>query len=894
MTRRRALWRLPCFVPSFNNVMHEYTHHIERLAAASVLLVGCDFDGTISALTSPPSAARPLASAVEVLEEIASLPTTHSAVISGRPLAELRERLQSDSTDARSRIRHVGSHGAEYDDSPTVPLAGTWLSLLDRVAGELQSLATKTPGAIVERKSRGVAFHTRLADAPTSDRALSAAAAIITSHHGLQLRHGSRVVEGTVGNENKGEAIARLRRICGASSVVFAGDDLTDEHAFLRLGPGDLSLKVGPGETVAMARVAEPANVVEFLVALLAARREHLRRHAPIPLNQLSVLSDLRTAALIAPDASLVWLCAPRVDSPPIFASLLDPDVGGTFSIEPIGAAPPIDSLPHQRAVADALIIATDLGNVRVLDYLDCDPVRAFQRAGRTDFIRVLSGRGRVRIRFCPRLDFGRVPTHLSPCENGLRVLGAPEPITLVCPGLMWNITTDGPHHVATCELDLRDHPVPIELRIGTSSDRPSVRPEAERRLTTARFWSQWTDSLRLPRIAPRHVRRAALLLRSLIHGPTGALAAAATTSLPEHLGGQRNWDYRYCWPRDAAMAAAALTRLGNFGTAIRFLDFLVRVIDRCDSPGRLRPLYAIDGSETGPEAEIGGLRGYAGSLPVRIGNAASMQVQLDVFGPITDLIARVAERGLPLSPDHWRITRAMVQAVSDRWQEPDHGIWEVRTEQSHHTHTKVMCHHTISRALVVQEHATGERSTDWATLAEKIRDEILANAYSPALGAFCGTYSSNSLDAAALSIGLTGLVSTGDPKFASTVDAINRSLREGNTVRRYAIDDGLPGREGGFTLCTGWLVEGLAACGRVEEAAELYRGTLACSGPTGTICEEHDHATNTPLGNVPQAYSLLAIINGAFALEAAGVDPRSIPDREGDMSEVELMEPHQ
>ena len=365
-------------------------------------------------------------------------------------------------------------------------------------------------------------------------------------------------------------------------------------------------------------------------------------------------------------------------------------------------------------------------------------------------------------------------------------------------------------------------------------------------------------------------------------HGPTGAITAAGTTSLPEHLGGVRNWDYRHCWPRDAALAAAALMRLGNTGTAMRLLDWLLSVVDRCESPDRLRPIYTVTGADLGPEAEISSLSGYGDSRPVRIGNAAAQQVQLDVFGPIVDLVAMLAERGSPISPDHWRLTRAMVAAVEARWHEPDHGIWEIRGPTRHHVHSKCMCFLTIDRALVVHEAVMGKPNHAWTTLRDQIRADVLAHGFSDSAGAFVSHYGSTELDAAALYVGLTGLIDHRDPRWARTVDAIDAGLRRGPIVQRYLFDDGLPGPEGGFYICTGWLIEALLTLGRRHQALALFEQFAALAGPTGIFAEQYDATDHLALGNVPQAYSHLALINAAVALHArdtaaapgAGVKP--------------------
>jgi len=680
------------------------------------------------------------------------------------------------------------------------------------------------------------------------------------------------VIEFLADMVTKGDGIRRIRHRVGASAVVFIGDDLTDEHGFLALGSGDAGVKIGPGDTRAQFRLGGIDQVARLLALLADDREAWVRGRRLMPITAHSMLSDQRTVALVTPHARVTWLCLPRIDSPPLFAELLGGSAAGFFEIAPVDPAGP----PTQVYDGDSLVLQTRWPQCTVTDYLDCGSGRAFQRAGRSDLIRVVEGTSICRVRFAPRLDFGRVGTRLAVREHGLEVEGSSDPLLLHSPGVQWRVSVDGPHQTADAEIDPRSGPIVFELRAGSANDRPHSQSERQRRQSTQRFWSGWADSLRLPTIASEQVKRSALLLRALVHGPTGAIAAAATTSLPEHLGGQRNWDYRYCWPRDSAMAAAALVRLGNTGTAMRLLDWLARVVDQCESPGRLRPIYTVDGHELGPEAEIGGLIGYGGSLPVRVGNAAAQQVQLDVFGPITDLIALLAEQGAPISPDHWRMTRSMVEAVESRWQEPDHGIWEIRGEREHHVHSKVMCFHTINRALVVHDYVIGRTNPAWSELRDRIRADVMKNGFSASANSFTSAYGRVDLDAAVLSVGLTGLVDARDPRFIATVDAVERHLRVGGTVLRYRFDDGLPGPEGGFHLCTGWLIEAQAISGRLTEAAELFGELLGCVGPTGILSEQLEPELGMPLGNAPQAYSHLALINAALCLEQAGSTMKS------------------
>jgi GH15 family glucan-1,4-alpha-glucosidase len=272
-----------------------------------------------------------------------------------------------------------------------------------------------------------------------------------------------------------------------------------------------------------------------------------------------------------------------------------------------------------------------------------------------------------------------------------------------------------------------------------------------------------------------------------------------------------------------------------------------------------------------GSEGDINGLAGYGGSLPVRIGNAAANQVQLDVFAPIVDLVAMLAERGAPVSPDHWRLVRSMMQAVAARWMEPDHGIWEIRGPKQHHVHSRVMCWHAISRGLAVEEFVTGSRTGMFEQLCGEIAADVLRSGWNEEVGAFTIAYGERALDAAALTVGLTGLLPADDPRFVSTVEKVGTGLRGGYGLYRYRMEDGLAGDEGTFLLCSAWYIEALVMIGRVAEAREWFERYVGLAGPTGLLAEEHDPQLDVALGNYPQAYSHLGLINCAVVLAAAG-----------------------
>lgn len=831
---------------------------LDDLAEAPILLVVCDYDGTLAPLVDDPSAALPERAAIDALRRCAGLSSTFGAILTGRSVAALR-----GVAGELDGLLLVGMHGAESGDRG-IRLDQAARTLLDRVKDSIRAVVAAGPGLLWEEKPAGVALHYRTASAEIGETACRRALAELESLPGLVIRQGKHVLEFLVVSTDKGEGVRSLIHRTGALRTIVIGDDLTDEDAFAALGPLDLAVKVGEGDSVAAHRVSDPHDVAALLDRLAASRAASLARHEPLRLEACRLLSDQRTVAVVH-EASIQWLALPRADSSPLFAALLGAGAGD-FTVAPLAGGPPRSSAYE----GDAFTLETAWDGVRVVDYLDISGGRAFQQAGRVDLVRVIENSAPVRVRFAPRLDFGRLATRLELRDGGLEVAGSVDPIVLKAPGVAWTLVEEGMHVAAEAVLPPAAVGAPwiLELRYGTASLRPNSDPEEVRRSAARRFWSGWADSLTLPNLQRDSVRRSALVIKALSYGPSGAILAAATTSLPEQLGGTRNWDYRFCWPRDASLAAAALVRLGNTGHALRLLDWILTVVDRCESPDRLHPIYTVTGGHLPSEGEIGHLEGYGRSRPVRIGNAAAHQVQLDVFGPIVDLAAMLAERGAPVAPNHWRLVRAMARAVEARWREPDHGIWEMRLERRHHVHSKAMCWHTIDRALVVEEALLGTQDSAWIALREEIRDDLLANAWNERLGAFAGAYEHGYLDAGVLRLGPIGLVASDDPRWVATVERIDAVLRDGPTVRRYDIDDGLPGPEGGLHICTGWLVEALLSIGRREDALRLFESFAALVGDGGILTEEWDPRDRRALGNFAQVYSHLALINAAVALD--------------------------
>ncbi|MCE9618466.1 MAG: trehalose-phosphatase [Planctomycetes bacterium] len=843
-------------------------NRLTSLARTPQLLVACDYDGTLAEIAADPARTIPNEASLDSLRALAELEGTWAAIVSGRSLKDLAALVPL----GRS-VMMIGSHGAEWKN-PGVPLSPEQRDRLGQVAGILADVARKTKGASFELKPAGAALHVRGATGDSGDAAIAEAVSQCEVLSGVYVRHGSKVVEFAVVETNKGDSVRRVRFATGATSVIFLGDDLTDEDVFKSLDANDVAVKVGPGETAARDRVPGIADVAEILRELAALRARWIRERNLVALDQCAILSDQRTMAVVSPGARISWLCLPRLDSTAIFAELVGDPTAGFFEVAPAGGGEPL----RCGYDGDSFVLVTEWSNLRVTDYLDCSAGRAFQKAGRTDLVRLIEGTSAARIRFAPRLEYGRIATQLRARENGLAIEGSNDPIVLRSPGVPWTIVGEGVHHAAEAMVHPSEGPVVLELRYGTASMNALAEEELQRREQSRRFWSGWAGTLRLPAQCPEIVKRSALVLKALCYGPTGAIAAAATTSLPEQLGGIRNWDYRYCWPRDASKTAAALVRLGNTGHALKFLDWMLEVVDHCETPERLHPIYSLSGGHLPPEAELSHLAGFAQSRPVRIGNAAANQVQLDVFGPIVNLVAMLVERGAPIAPDHWRLVRSMVRAVESRWREPDHGIWEMRLERRHHVHSKIMCWHTIDRALVVEEAVCGSRNPEWIALGNSIREEVLVRGWSQTLGAYSGAYDHDYPDAAVLKIGLTGLIDPKDPRWIATVNVVSGQLRCGPTVRRYRIDDGLPGAEGGMHICTGWLVESLVTLGRIDEAASLFKDFSALVKGPGILTEQFEPRHGSAVGNLAQAYSHLALIDAAMALDRAGTSQQRSP----------------
>ncbi|WP_433564271.1 trehalose-phosphatase [Nocardia sp. CA-151230] len=840
----------------------ELRRALSAIARVPRLLVASDYDGTIAPIVSDPTKAYPHRESVSALRALAGLTGTTAAVISGRALRDLAalSRLPVE-------VQLIGSHGSEFDVGFVHAIDNDAKQLLQEVTTTLTQIAQDNPGASVEIKPASVALHVRNASPEIGRRAVFAVRQGPASWVGVQTTEGKEVIELAVVETDKGAALDIVRHQQGASAALFIGDDVTDEKAFKRLSGPDVGIKVGDGESMAEYRVASTEEVSKALAFLLEERRTWLAGASAPRIERLTMLASPRSKALVTPDGTVTWLCHPEPDSAAVFAHLLGGPGAGHFTIQPERASLPLS----QRYVDGTMTVETRWSSLQVVDYLPHDVVPE-----RTDLTRVITGDAKAVITFAPRPEFGQVPVRLLPATGGLKVEGPNDPIVLRSPGVEWEITDDGNHHTARAVVDPRQGPIVLEMRCGTSDLAPAMRAESDRRREAERYWAEWVGTLELPPLKPDLMKRSALTLRGLVHSPSGSILAAATTSLPEDIGGVRNWDYRYCWLRDASLTASALVSLGSLGEAEDLLAWVHRVLETLPGPERLHPLYTLYGETLPPEAVIDQLPGYAGSRPVRVGNAANMQVQLDVFGPIVDLISQLAHarerKGIndpakALPDADWELVHAMVSAVQRRWREADHGIWEIRGNPRHHVYSKVMGWLTVDRALTLARQFGRPADPEWEPLRDTIADEVRTEGWNDEVQSYTAAYDGTDLDAATLHIGLSGLIDPSDPRFAATVVATEAELRSGSTVYRYHHDDGLPGGEGGFHLCAAWLVEAYLLIGKREDAEALFAQLVDVAGPTGLLSEEYDPVAERSLGNHPQAYSHLGLLRCAQLL---------------------------
>jgi GH15 family glucan-1,4-alpha-glucosidase len=587
------------------------------------------------------------------------------------------------------------------------------------------------------------------------------------------------------------------------------------------------------------------------------------------PIREYALVGDGRTAALVASDGSVDWLCLPNVDSPTVFARILDSGRGGSFRLEP---AVPYETERRYQPGTNVLetTFRTSEGVVRVTDAMTLSdeahlsPLRELCRK-----VEGLSGSVQLRWAFEPRFDYGRGHTRITRRAGRWFAECGTEAVALN----LWNAgSANGAEEDVTGELQLGEGDTAL-LSLAAAHQQPAVLPgrdEVERRLErTQRFWAQWAGRCQYDGAWQEAVIRSALVLKLLVFAPSGAIVAAPTASLPEWIGGGRNWDYRFTWLRDASWTLDALIRLEMEDEAHAFYWWLMHA-SRLTQP-RLQILYRVDGDMQAKEFEVPELMGYRGSAPVRIGNGAANQVQLDVYGSVFESIWLYAQHVGHVDGETGKEIAKIADYVTKHWRDRDSGIWEVRSEATHFIHSKALCWVALDRACALAERGIiPDRSELWRSEADEIRAFVSSEGWDADRGSYIRAPGMPELDACLLTMVILGYDDPKSDRLRGTVDAIRRELGAGPFVYRYRGEDGVTGEEGAFLTCSFWLVDALARQGRLDEARFLMDELVATANDVGLYSEEIDPSTGDFLGNFPQGLTHLALINAAIAIADA------------------------
>lgn len=582
-------------------------------------------------------------------------------------------------------------------------------------------------------------------------------------------------------------------------------------------------------------------------------------------IEDYAMLGDLHTAALVSNTGSVDWLCWPRFDSPACFAALVDTPDAGRWLLAPAAGG----TCSSRRYRDDTLVLETEWitpeGRVRVVDFMP-------PRGHAADLIRIVEGIsgavpmfGELRLRF----DYGRVMPWVRRRGQRIEAVAGPDAVWLSTPA-----PTEGREWSTVSEFTVRPGDrVPFVLTWVPSHHRAPAVVDAENALLdTVSFWESWSASgTPLTGRYAEPVRRSLITLKALTYAPTGGIVAAPTTSLPEQIGGSRNWDYRYCWLRDASYTLQALLAAGYETEAKAWREWLLRAV--AGDPATLQIMYGVDGTRRLPELELPWLSGYEKSSPVRTGNAAADQLQLDVWGEVLDALHLAREASIGAQDSAWQLQVALLTYLQGHWQDSDNGLWEMRGPRRHFTHSKVMAWVAADRMVRgARTHHLPGPVDQWEQVRDTIHAEVLANGYNDQLGTFVQSYGSTALDASLLLIPRVGFLAPDDPRVIGTIDAIQRTLTQDGFVQRYhthSCDDGLPAGEGVFLACSFWLVDALHGAGRQTQATALFDRLLALRNDVGLLSEEWDPNTRRQLGNTPQAFSHFPLVVSALQLHA-------------------------
>ncbi|MEU6168233.1 glycoside hydrolase family 15 protein [Streptomyces tanashiensis] len=585
-------------------------------------------------------------------------------------------------------------------------------------------------------------------------------------------------------------------------------------------------------------------------------------------IDDYALIGDLQTAALIGRDGSVDWLCLPRFDSAACFAAILGDENNGHWTIAPKGAT----SCTSRRYAEDSLVLETSwetrTGTVKVVDFMP-------QRDRSPDLMRIVEGiSGSVEMTSVLRLrfDYGSIVPWVRRADGHRVAIAGPDSVWLRSEPHVktWGqqFSTQSAFTVAAGEkvaFVLTWHP--------SHEPRPELVDPFEALEQCLADWREWSARCTYQGPYRAAVLRSLITLKALTYAPTGGIMAAPTTSLPEELGGVRNWDYRACWLRDSSLTLGALLAAGYDEEAAAWRDWLLRSV--AGDPADLQIMYGPAGERRLPETSLPWLRGYAGSAPVRTGNAAVDQFQLDVYGEVMDSLHRAHEAGIPAERHAWNLQLSLLGFLESTWREPDEGLWEVRGPRRHFTHSKVMAWVAADRAVRTLEadpSLPGDAAR-WRAMRDEIHAQVCARAYDPVRNTFTQAYGSPELDAATLLIPQVGFLPPDDPRVVGTVDAVRDELMHGGFLRRYSPGstavDGLPGQEGTFLVCSFWLADALRLTGRTEEARALFERLVALTNDVGLLAEEYDPVSGRQLGNFPQAFSHIGLVGTAIALAA-------------------------
>ncbi len=583
-------------------------------------------------------------------------------------------------------------------------------------------------------------------------------------------------------------------------------------------------------------------------------------------IEDYAVIGDLHTMALVGRDGSIDWLCLPHFDSASCFARLLGTEDDGFWKIAPVGAPDTvIATRRHYRG--DTLVLETEMdtkgGTIRIVD---CMPIRE-KHPQVIRVVECVGGTVPVRMQLAVRFDYGESVPWVTRHDHLLTATSGPNAVSL------WTrAEARGEGMTTVSEFTLREgQRMTFSLAWYPSHEDPPSPVDPGYAVTvTEAWWQTWSASCNFQGIYKDAVVRSLITLKALTYEPTGGIVAAATTSLPESLGGERNWDYRYCWLRDATLTLEALMRGGYHAEAMAWRDWLLRA--SAGDVSKIQIMYGAGGERRLDEWEVDWLDGYEGSKPVRIGNAAAGQYQLDVYGEVMSALYTAARIDGVHSRAIWDLQTKLVEFLEDGWRQPDDGLWEVRGPRRHFTHSKVMAWVAVDRAVrTMEEWPDLQGPIDkWRNLRDEIRREIYEKGFNAEKNAFTQYYGSDALDASLLMIPRVGFLSATDPRMVGTIEAIERELVEDGFVLRYRTTDegtvdGLQGREGAFLACSFWLADCLYLTGRKRDATELFDRLLSLRNDLGLLAEEYDHVAGRQVGNFPQAFSHVSLVNTAF-----------------------------